>query len=57
MSDGDTTSWIAAAVMLAMAIVMVFAFLSQLISHPLGLVLLSLVGDGLLYSFWQDNKR
>ena len=57
MSDGDTTSWIAAAVMLAMAIVMVFAFLSQLISHPLGLVLLSLVGAGLLYSFWQDNKR
>ena len=57
MSDGDTTSWIAAAVMLAMAIVMVFAFLSQLISHPLGLVLLSFVGAGLLYSFWQDNKR
>ena len=57
MSNGETTSWIAAAVMLGMAIVMVFAFFSQLISHPLGLVLLCLVGAGLLYSFWQDNKR
>ena len=57
MSDGETTSWIAAAVMIAMAIVLVFAFFSQLISHPLGLVLLSLVGAGLLYSFWQDHRR
>ena len=57
MSNGETTSWIAAAVMLGMAIVMVFAFFSQLISHLLGLVLLCLVSAGLLYSFWQDNKR
>ena len=52
MSNGETTSWIAAAAMLAMAIVMVFAFGFRALT-PLRWVELCLGGGQLRHVFYE----